>query len=225
MIWKSRRRRQLQQHNNAYVAGFYQAEPIKRSQRIIETKLVALDVETTGLSPLNDRIISVAVVPFSGSIDLQHSRYFMIQQQLKNSDAVLIHGITDEDMAAAEDEEVVLEQVLDVLRNAVMLAHHGDLDWRFLQHRLQLHFQAPLMIQMVDTMGLEMRRLQLQQQPIVDGMLTLGACRQRYGLPDFAQHDARNDALATAELFLAQLSRLGGIHKARLKDVGMHWKT
>ena len=225
MIWKNWRRRQLQQHSNVHVARYYQAEPVKRTQRIQETKLVALDVETTGLSPQHDRIISVAVVPFSGSIDLRNSRYFMIKQELKYSESVLIHGITEEDMAAAEDEKIVLQQVLDVLTNAVMLAHHGDLDWRFLQQRLHVHFQVPLMIQMVDTMRLEMRRLRLQQQPIVDGMLTLAACRQRYGLPDFAQHDARNDALATAELFLAQLSRLGGIHKARLKDVDMCWKS
>ena len=224
-MWRGRRRRQLQNHDNKAVAQFYKAEPAAKSQHIKETRLVALDIETTGLSPENDRIISVATVPLSSYIELRESRYFLVRQKLKFSESVLIHGITEEDMETAEDEKAVLEKLLHILRNAVMLAHHGDLDWRFLHQRMQAHFTAPLMIQMVDTMQLEMRRLRLQQQPIVDGMLTLAACRKRYGLPDFAQHDARNDALATAELFLAQLSRLGGVNKARLKDVGVHWKT
>jgi len=224
-MWTGRRRRQLQSHQNRHVAQFYQAKPASRSQYIKDTRLVSLDIETTGLSPQDDRIISVATIPLSSYIELRESRYFLIRQQLQYSESVLIHGIIEEDLEAAEDEKVVLEKLLGVLDNAVMLAHHGDLDWRFLQQRMQTHFEAPLMIQMVDTMQLEMRRLRLQQRPIVDGMLTLAACRGRYGLPDFAQHDARNDALATAELFLAQLSRLGGISKARLKDVAMHWKT
>ena len=36
----------------------------------------------------------------------------------------------------------------------------------------------------------------------------LGAARQRYGLPEYRAHDALTDALAAAELFLAQIGHL-----------------
>jgi DNA polymerase-3 subunit epsilon len=44
----------------------------------------------------------------------------------------------------------------------------------------------------------------------VPGDLRLDALRARLGLPEHTLHDALGDAVATAELFLAQAEHLGG---------------
>ena len=42
--------------------------------------------------------------------------------------------------------------------------------------------------------------------------------RKRYGLPQYKAHNALNDALATAELFLAMASEIKPEGKAPLKE-------
>jgi DNA polymerase-3 subunit epsilon len=49
--------------------------------------------------------------------------------------------------------------------------------------------------------------------------LTLDACRTRRGLPDHLQHSAGADAIACAELLLAQLAQLGGARQVRLREL------
>jgi DNA polymerase III subunit epsilon len=62
----------------------------------------------------------------------------------------------------------------------------------------------------VDTLRIEQRRLALRQHAPQSGELRLEACRRRYGLPDYPAHDALVDAVAAAELLLAQASHAGG---------------
>ena len=50
------------------------------------------------------------------------------------------------------------------------------------------------------------------------GALRLGAARERYGLPRYPAHDALTDAIAAAELFLAQVAHRSGARVARLRD-------
>jgi DNA polymerase-3 subunit epsilon len=40
-------------------------------------------------------------------------------------------------------------------------------------------------------------------------MLTLAKCRERYHLPSYSNHNALSDAMATAELLLAQITAMG----------------
>jgi DNA polymerase III subunit epsilon len=49
--------------------------------------------------------------------------------------------------------------------------------------------------------------------------LTLDACRTRRGLPEHQRHSAGTDAVACAELFLAQIAQFGGAEKLTLRDL------
>jgi DNA polymerase-3 subunit epsilon len=51
------------------------------------------------------------------------------------------------------------------------------------------------------------------------GDLTLDACRERRGLPDHQRHSAGADAVAAAELLLAQVAQLGGAGDVKLRDL------
>ena len=72
---------------------------------------------------------------------------------------------------------------------------------------------TPTTMPAVDTMLLEQVQLRRREQPIRTGDLRLQACRDRYNLPAYPAHNALMDALATAELLLAQAG-----HRSRGKS-------
>ena len=52
-------------------------------------------------------------------------------------------------------------------------------------------------------------QLNKQHQVLPSNSATLTVCRQRLDLPAFPEHNALDDALATMQLFYAQLNELG----------------
>jgi DNA polymerase-3 subunit epsilon len=62
------------------------------------------------------------------------------------------------------------------------------------------------------------RRLDKRDVAYDPSELRLSMLRQRYHLPDHYAHNALNDAIATAELFLAQISDDSDINKVMLKN-------
>lgn len=69
----------------------------------------------------------------------------------------------------------------------------------------------------VDTQYLAARRLQRAHQPVVEGGLRLSNLRRQYHLPRYQAHNALSDALACAELFLAQVAEMAPDGAVRLK--------
>ena len=67
-------------------------------------------------------------------------------------------------------------------------------------------YGAPLLLPVADTMAIEHRQLKRRDTAIRAGDLRLQACRARHNLPAYPAHNALSDALATAELLLAQLA-------------------
>ena len=62
----------------------------------------------------------------------------------------------------------------------------------------------------VDTLEIERRLTTTWAEHPREGALRLWAARDRYRLPPSRAHDALLDAVACAELFLAQVSEVGG---------------
>jgi len=67
-----------------------------------------------------------------------------------------------------------------------------------------------LLVPTVDTLALAHRSCVRQGREPVRGSLRLAALRERYNLPAYASHDSLVDAIAAAELFLAQMEELAG---------------
>ena len=75
-------------------------------------------------------------------------------------------------------------------------------------------------MRILDTLAIEKKRMLRRQQPLVANQLRLFNLREQYGLPRYKAHNALEDAIATAELFLVQIAYLNrDIRKLSLKDV------
>lgn len=169
--------------------------------------LLAVDFETTGLDPATDDLLSVGFVAVNGlEIDLGSAGQFMIRGASDVGQSATVHGITDDTLAAGGSLEDAIAATVRALRGRVLLAHFADIEENFLDRACRALFGAGLPTLSVDTMMLQHHVL---EESTTLGSVRLWGARERYGLPVYRAHEALTDALACAELYLAQVHELG----------------
>ncbi|GAA1443224.1 exonuclease domain-containing protein [Mycobacterium cookii] len=183
-----------------------------------ELRLLAVDLETTGLSPARDQVLAVGWVPVDGvRIDLSGGRRHVVRHD-DPGEAVAIHGLTHDDLEEGRPLAEVLAELRHALAGRVLLAHHAPFELAFLDAALRAVGERPALPPAVCTLELQ-RRLLGRHREIGPGELRLWRARARHGLPVTAAHDALGDALACAELYLAQAAELGASRPLSLGDV------
>ncbi len=110
-----------------------------------------------------------------------------------------------------------MQRFLQVAVGRVLVFHHAQLDMAYLNRCSRRLFGAPLLLPVVDTLALERGALERRDVSLRANSLRLASCRARYGLPPGWVHNALTDALATAELLLAQISHKGA--RVRVGDL------
>lgn len=186
-----------------------------------ELKLLAVDVETTGMDPRRDDLLSVGFVPIDGlSIDLSGARRYVVRSDRGVGQSAAIHGITDDAVASGTPLLSVLTEVLAALRGRVLLAHFTDMEEGFISVGCNRTFGARMPCARIDTLELQRRIIVGNRHgEAPPGTLRLWAARRRYGLPVYRAHQALVDAIACAELFLAQVAEMSAAGPISLKDL------
>lgn len=178
--------------------------------------LLALDLETTGLDPRRHEIVAVGHVPvLGGEVRLSGGRQRLVRPTGGVGESAVVHGLTDDVLAAAPPLSDVLPEVLEALSGTVLLAHFAQIERDFLGYavghgaraRGRRRRDSPGW-QAVDTWRLERVLLRAGPRQVPAGRLRLHACRRAHRLPRVAAHTALGDAIACAELFLAQSAEL-----------------
>lgn len=172
---------------------------------------LAVDLETTGLDPSTDAIVSMGWVPIDAQrIRLADARHLYLTIDGSVASSATIHHIRDRDLAQGWSEPDALGRLLHALQQRVLVVHHAPVDLRFLNAACRRHCGVPLQARVVDTLALARTQRARGYGPVEAETLRLHALRADYGLPPYPAHDALTDALATAELFLAMLPRWSG---------------
>lgn len=178
-------------------------------------RCVALDFETTGLDLENDSIISIGLVPFDlQRIYCRQASYWLVTPDGPLAESsVLVHGITHTELDSAGDLGTILEQLLARLSGRMVIVHYHQIERQFLEEGARRCFDEAIQFPLIDTMLIEQavhkesarpwRRMFKKMEP---PRLRLPDSRRRYGLPVYRQHHALTDAIATAELFQAQVA-------------------
>lgn len=170
---------------------------------IDEAPLLAVDVETTGLDPDRNRIVSIGWVPIdSRVIQLGGARYFVISGG-PVGDSATLHGLTDDAVATGVGIEQVHAEFTHALEGRMMLAHYAAIETQFLAKLHRRVTGERIEYPAVDTFAIERRHMERMGAYPRGEDLRLPRVRTRYGLPTYASHNALSDALACAELYLA----------------------
>lgn len=174
---------------------------------------VAIDTETTGLSPTFDRIIQLGLVLLDGDLTSIWEGVILFDPAMHiPSEASAIHGLSDLDVDGANsfaDAAVLVDSLLD---SVAVLGHNVAFDLSFLRGEFaRLGRGLPKVSASYCTLELSRRYLPKMRS------YTLSACLGAVGATISRPHDAGCDAEAAASLFriLAQLARDRGEEMCR----------
>ena len=94
------------------------------------------DVETTGMSPVNDRIVQIAAVRIDCDGEISRWQSFVNPGRKIPAGVVAVHHITDEIVQDAPVFARVGHEFLDFAKNSTLVAHNARFDLGFLQESL-----------------------------------------------------------------------------------------
>jgi DNA polymerase-3 subunit epsilon len=173
-----------------------------------EAALVVVDVETTGLDPQTDQVISFAAVPIDGGrVAPGGSVYGLVQPDREvPATSIEIHGIRPKDLADAPAAEAAFETLADAIRGREVIAHAAWIERSFLGGPLR-RYGVRLPGTLLDT-SILWRLLTVEREHRDPGTWQLGAIAEALGLPVHDPHHALGDALTTAQVFLALATHL-----------------
>jgi len=176
-------------------------------QQKTPSRLLALDLETTGLDAKSSQVISMGwVLIEDNKIDLSSSRHYLLNSSVQMNQSAIIHGITDSDIQTGFNIETIFKELIETLNGSCLLAHNAIIEKEFLNKLSQEYYSQEIPLRLIDTLKREQNRLKHSEKLLQEGSLRLAACRARYNLPVYKAHNALSDALACAELYLAQVS-------------------
>lgn len=178
-----------------------------------QTEFAIVDVETTGLAALGrDRIVEIAVVRVDGRGQLL-DQYVSLVNPLRDVGPTYIHGIHARDVKDAPLFSEIAGDVIARLSGAVFVAHNVHFDKRFVCAEMERAGCALPDFPFLCTMQLARRA-----DPQVSCRKLDFLCRH-FSIPLTQAHSALDDALATAQLFRAELNRLA------VKNPELSWHT
>lgn len=225
-----RRRRAARRLADGPLRRYLETPPPEPSTLLADLPLLAIDVETTGLDPRRDRVLSVGLVPVDGDrIVLGGAESMLLRPDSQVDDdgvgqSATVHGLTDDAVAAGVDVEGFLDRIFTGLAGRVLVAHYTRIEVDFLGVLCASTYGVRPPLLAVDTLDLHRRVLgggiDMGFTPDPDPeALRLWGARERYALPRYRAHDALVDALACAELYLAQAAELHDRGVTTLRDL------
>lgn len=156
---------------------------------------VVFDIETTGFSPIKNRIIEIGAVKVSAGKIVDRFSTFVDPLVPIPYEIEKLTGITDDMVMGAEQIDVVLPQFLAFCEGCILVAHNARFDMSFIMEncdRLGISHDFTY----VDTVGIARVFLPGQKKHTLDAVAkTLGVSLENH-------HRAVDDAEATAEIFV-----------------------
>jgi DNA polymerase-3 subunit epsilon len=174
---------------------------------VSELRCVVVDVETSGLSLQEDKLISIgAVAVVSGKVALGDSFYMVLQQQAASDKGnILLHGIGTAEQLKGEPPVEALLAFLDYLGKSPLIAFHVTFDETMIRRALS------------EYLGFSFKHPWLDLAYVMPS-LNPALARDHHALDDWighfgiridVRHNALADALATAQLFQIALAQTG----------------
>ena len=188
-------------------------------------RFVVFDTETTGLDLQQDQVLSIGAVVIEGEeIKLGDSLELVIKSSaIQAAEAIAIHGLTPEDVAAGLRGEEAAAAFLDFIKGDILVAHHVAFDLRMME-RLIKHYVGEsffLYNRFLDTAHLA-RHLEHTHRPdhlINHSQYSLDQLCRRYDIVMHDRHTAWGDALMTAQLLLKLMRMTRENNPAQLRSL------
>ncbi|RXZ76923.1 PolC-type DNA polymerase III [Paenibacillaceae bacterium] len=123
-----------------------------REEQLADTLYVVFDIETTGLSVVNNKIIELAGVKMKDGKEIDRFETFIDPHEKIPYHIQQLTNITDEMVAGAPELEPKLREFIDFIGDAVLVAHNARFDIGFMQAACKAHGLPPIANPVLDTL-------------------------------------------------------------------------
>jgi DNA polymerase-3 subunit epsilon len=165
---------------------------------------VAFDCETTGLDCRRDDIITIAAVRIRGNRILTSERFEEVirPEARMRADAIKVHRLFEADVEAGKRIERIIPQFLHFIEGRPLVGYYVEFDVRMVDKYLIGLLGIELPNPLIEVSKLYYERKYGDAPPGTEIDLSFAAILRDLDLPSLDQHDAFNDALMTAMMYV-----------------------
>jgi DNA polymerase III subunit epsilon len=172
-------------------------------------ELVGIDCETTTLDIRRAELLSVAAIRIRGDRILTSERLELVvrPEGKPGEQGVLIHQLRPLDIARGVPADQAIDQVLRFIGSRPLVGYYLEFDVAVLDRHVRPKIGIPLPNRQIEVSALYYDFKQKRSPPGANIDLRFATIREELGLPDFPVHDAFNDALLAAMIYLRLAKR------------------
>ncbi|RXJ66963.1 DNA polymerase III subunit epsilon [Halarcobacter ebronensis] len=175
---------------------------------------VCFDCETTGLNPKKDDIISIGAVIIKGNSILSSKKFVKyIKPKTKlQEEAIKVHHIRECDLEEAEDIDKVINEFLEFIGNRKLVGYFLEFDLAMINKYLKPKIGIKLPNKAYEVSAIY-HDWKIEKIPQSNIDLRFDTIMKELQIPPMGKHDAYNDAIMTAMMFI----KLKNQPKVRIK--------
>jgi DNA polymerase-3 subunit epsilon len=166
-------------------------------------EFIVLDTETSGLDVKKDEILSIGAVKIKDNKILTSQTFEVYIKPSKkiDSQSIKIHGIRDDDLKHAKKSEDAIKEFLHFIGNRTLVGYYLEFDIEMINKYLKKLLGITLPNSSIEVSELYFdQKITLIPQGNID--LRFDTILQDCNLPNMGAHNAVNDAIMTAMIFL-----------------------
>lgn len=169
------------------------------SKRKKETKFVAIDVETTGLSPLYNELIEISAIKYEGAKKLDTFSTLIKPKKEVSRTITNLTGITNKMLEDAPTIEKVMPDLIEFIGDNPIVAHNANFDYSFLQNNSNKSFTNN---KVIDTVAISRKML-----PNLPNH-KLNTVARYIGIQEEGYHRAEFDCECCAKIYMKYLENI-----------------
>ncbi|MCT8977036.1 DNA polymerase III subunit alpha [Clostridium sp. CX1] len=199
----------------AYLAPDKKPSVTNPKGQSIDTTYCVLDLETTGFSPVTEKITEIGIMKLKDGKVIDQFSCFVNPEKPIPARVVEVTNITDDMVRDAETIEKVFPKMLEFIEGSVLVAHNAGFDVGFLKHNARV-LGYDFDFTYVDTLSLA--------QEIFPEFKTykLGRIAKNLGIKVEVAHRALDDVDTTVKVFKVMLEKLKERGAETLQDIEIY---
>lgn len=179
--------------------GFSKAAKMRKARKYADKRVptntlsyVVLDLETTGLDPIEDRIIEIGAIKIGENIEEHHA---LVKQERTIPEKIQeLTGIREEEVQSGKDEKIAIDEFMEWIGENIIVGYNVRFDIKFLNEALKRHGKGKLTNESYDVMQYVKKEHMFLKNYHLETVL------QAYGMESEVPHRALEDAKCIGEL-------------------------
>lgn len=166
-------------------------------------EVVVYDTETTGLNPKKDEILSIGAIKVKGDKILTSEKFELFVKPTKeiSEESIKIHQIRNIDLQNGSEPHEALDKFLHFIGSRPLVGYYLEFDINMINKYLKPYLGIKLPNKQIEVSGVyHDKKIKFIPEGNID--LRFDVIMKDLGLPIFGKHDAINDAIMTAMMYV-----------------------